>query len=110
MSCRVNQQLRLTTQNDFGNSATDINPNDIETITVLKGTAAASIYGSAAKNGAILITTKKGKAGKLHVDYAGSVNFSKVGKLPDMQDQFGQGWNATFVPVKTAAGDQDLMA
>lgn len=90
--------IGLTTQNDFGNSAGDINPNDIASITVLKGTAASSLYGSAARNGAIMITTKRGKAGKLHVDFAGSANFSKVGKLPIMQDQFGQGWNATFIP------------
>ncbi|MEO6869176.1 MAG: SusC/RagA family TonB-linked outer membrane protein, partial [Ginsengibacter sp.] len=91
-------EIKLTTQHDFGNSASDINPNDIASITVLKGTAASSLYGSAARNGAIMITTKRGKAGKLHVDFAGSANFSKVGKLPTMQDQFGQGWNATFIP------------
>jgi TonB-linked SusC/RagA family outer membrane protein len=88
----------LTGQNDFGNGANDINPNDIESITVLKGTAASSLYGSAARNGAIMITTKRGKAGKINIDFAGSSNFSRVGKLPDLQSTFGQGWNATFVP------------
>ena len=88
----------LTGQNDFGNGANDINPNDIESITVLKGTAASSLYGSAARNGAIMITTKRGKAGKISIDYAGSANFSKVGKLPTLQSTFGQGWNATFIP------------
>jgi TonB-linked SusC/RagA family outer membrane protein len=87
----------LTGQNDFGNGANDINPNDIESITVLKGTAASSLYGSAARNGAIMITTKRGKAGKINIDFAGSANFSKVGKLPTMQNIFGQGWNAKFV-------------
>ncbi len=87
----------LTGQNDFGNGANDINPNDIESITVLKGTAASSLYGSAARNGAIMITTKRGKAGKISIDYAGSANFSKVGKLPNLEDKFGQGWNAKFV-------------
>ncbi|HTC22063.1 MAG TPA: SusC/RagA family TonB-linked outer membrane protein, partial [bacterium] len=76
----------------------NINPNDIETITVLKGTAASSLYGSLAKNGAIIITTKRGKAGKLHVDYSGSANFSRVGKLPDYQSEFGQGWGGLWVP------------
>src|SRR6185312_15420720 len=66
----------LTGQNDCGNGANDINPNDIESITVLKGTAASSLYGSAARNGAIMITTKRGKAGKISIDYAGSANFS----------------------------------
>ena len=88
----------LTGQNDFGNGANDINPNDIESITVLKGTAASSLYGSAARNGAIMITTKRGRSGKISIDFAGSVSFSKVGKLPSLQSTFGQGWNATFIP------------
>ncbi|MEP6927706.1 MAG: SusC/RagA family TonB-linked outer membrane protein [Ginsengibacter sp.] len=87
----------LTAQNDFGNGANDINPNDIETITVLKGTAASSLYGSAARNGAIMITTKRGKSGKINIEYAGSANFSRVGKLPTLQNKFGQGWNAKFI-------------
>lgn len=90
--------IGLTTQNDFGNGINDINPNDIESITVLKGTAASSLYGSAARNGAIMITTKRGKSGRINIDYAGSANFSKVGKLPNMEKVFGQGWNATFIP------------
>ena len=77
---------------DYGNGMTDINPNDIESITVLKGTSASSLYGSVAKNGAILITTKKGRAGKLRVDIVSSFNGSVVGKLPDEQTEFGQGW------------------
>jgi TonB-linked SusC/RagA family outer membrane protein len=82
---------------DFGNGLNDINPNDIENITVLKGTAASSLYGSNAKNGAVMITTKRGRSGKLKVEYAGSVNFSQVGKLPEMQSVFGQGWGGIFV-------------
>lgn len=82
---------------DFGNGMNNINPNDIESVTVLKGTAASSLYGGLAKNGAIMITTKKGKAGKLKVDYNGSFNFSKAGKLPDYQTEFGQGWGGLFV-------------
>ena len=77
---------------DYGNGMTDINPNDIESITVLKGTSASSLYGSVAKNGVILITTKKGKSGKLTVALSSSFNASIVGKLPDEQTQFGQGW------------------
>ncbi len=88
--------IGLSAQNDFGNGANDINPNDIESITVLKGTAASSLYGSAAGNGAIMITTKRGKVGKINIDYAGSANFSKVGKLPTLQNKYGQGWNGNF--------------
>ncbi|RFM25984.1 SusC/RagA family TonB-linked outer membrane protein [Deminuibacter soli] len=90
-------QTNGTSNTDFGNGMTNINPNDIESITVLKGTAAASLYGSTAKNGAIMITTKRGKAGKLRVDYSGGYNLSKVGKLPEMQNEFGQGWGGQFI-------------
>lgn len=82
---------------DFGNGMTNLNPNDIESITILKGTAASSLYGSSAKNGAIMITTKRGKAGRLRVDYSGAYNLSKVGMLPVMQNQFGQGWGGEFI-------------
>jgi len=82
---------------DYGNGLNYINPNDIETITVLKGTAASALYGSQAKNGTIMITTKRGKAGKLKVDFTSTYNMSVVGKTPDLQDQFGQGWSGSFV-------------
>jgi TonB-linked SusC/RagA family outer membrane protein len=82
---------------DFGNGMNNINPNDIESISVLKGTAAASLYGSLAKNGAIMITTKRGKAGKLKIEYSGSLNLSTAGKLPTYQNEFGTGWGGVAV-------------
>jgi len=82
---------------DYGQTVSDINPNDVESVSVLKGTAAASLYGSQARNGAILITTRRGRSGKLRVEYNGSVNASRVGKLPDMQESFGQGWSGVFI-------------
>lgn len=82
---------------DYGNGMNNINPNDVESITILKGTAASSLYGGLAKNGAIMITTKKGRAGKLKVEYSGSANMSEVGKLPTYQTEFGQGWGGVFV-------------
>jgi TonB-linked SusC/RagA family outer membrane protein len=82
---------------DFGNGMNNINPNDIESISILKGTAASSLYGGLAKNGVIMITTKKGRAGQLRIDYSGSANMSKVGKLPTYQSEFGQGWGGLFV-------------
>ena len=78
---------------DFGNGLNDINPNDIDNITILKGAAATSLYGSRAQNGVVLITTKKGRAGKISVDFSSSAIASTVGKLPDFQNTFGQGWN-----------------
>jgi len=95
---------------DFGQTLADLNPNDIESISVLKGTAATSIYGSQARNGAILITTKRGRGGKLKVEYAGSVNFSMVSKLPDLQESFGQGWDGThggtYIPENGSWGSK----
>jgi TonB-linked SusC/RagA family outer membrane protein len=82
---------------DFGNGMNNINPNDIESISVLKGTAASSLYGGLAKNGVIMITTKKGRAGQLKIEYDGSASMSKVGKLPEYQTEFGQGWGGVFV-------------
>lgn len=78
---------------DFGNAANDINPNDIESISILKGAAASSLYGSRASAGVILITTKKGKAGKVKVDFSTAASFTQVSIVPDLQDQYGQGFS-----------------
>ncbi|MBN8823604.1 MULTISPECIES: SusC/RagA family TonB-linked outer membrane protein [unclassified Spirosoma] len=68
-----------------------INPNDIESVTILKGGQAATLYGSAGINGAILITTKKGVKGKLKVAYSNSTNFDQISFLPALQDKYGSG-------------------
>jgi TonB-linked SusC/RagA family outer membrane protein len=73
-----------------------INPNDIESMTVLKGAAATALYGSRAANGVIVITTKSGKRGdtrNFSITYDGSVQWRQVSTLPKFQNQFGQGWN-----------------
>jgi len=83
-------------QQDFGNRANDINPDDIESITVLKSASATALYGSRAANGVILITTKKGKTGEqLKVNVSSSATFTTPLRLPTIQQKFGQGWNAT---------------
>lgn len=64
----------------------EINPNDIESINVLKDASAAAIYGARAANGVILITTKKGNEGKMQVSYSGYYGISEIANLPDMQD------------------------
>jgi TonB-linked SusC/RagA family outer membrane protein len=83
---------------DFGNAIQDINPDDIESITVLKGPNAASLYGSRGANGVILITTKNGKnaAKGLGVTYSGDVGFAKPFRLPTYQNKFGQGVDFQF--------------
>jgi len=78
---------------DFGNQASDINPEDIESITILKGASATALYGSRAGNGAIIITTKRGEQNEdIKVTYDGSVQVSSVLRIPNIQNKFGQGW------------------
>ena len=78
---------------DFSSRGNDFNPEDIESMTVLKGAAAAALYGSDASNGAIIITTKKGNAtnGKGRVSYSNSFSWSKAYGWPEMQDVYGPG-------------------
>lgn len=74
------------------NRALDINPDDIESVSVLKGPAAAALYGERAGNGVIIYTTKKGKAGKgLGIDYSTSLAIDKVSQLPARQNKYVQG-------------------
>lgn len=79
---------------DFGNGANAVNPDDVESMTILKGAAATALYGSRAANGVILITTKTGKAQKkgLGIEYNGGLQWETVMRLPQMQNEFGQGW------------------
>ena len=75
---------------DFGNGVTDLNPDDIESVSVLKGPAAAALYGSMAQNGVILITTKRGREQKgIGVTYNGTVSFEQAGFWPDFQTEYG---------------------
>lgn len=77
---------------DFGNGASFINPDDVETMSVLKGPAAAALYGSRAANGVILITTKSGKGNKgIGVEVNSNTTFERALKLPEYQNRYGQG-------------------
>lgn len=78
---------------DYSNRMSDINPNDIETITVLKGPEATALYGSQASSGAIIITTKKAKTNKLGVQYDNSFRFQKITRFPETIDQYQNGEN-----------------
>jgi iron complex outermembrane recepter protein len=82
---------------DYGNILKDLNPDDYESITVLKGSAASALYGSQALNGVLLITTKKGHARKgLGVTYNQTVSYDKAYKLLDLQNEYGGGLSSTF--------------
>ena len=92
------QQTSLLSQGhqEAMGGVSNVNPNDIESMTVLKGAAATAIYGSRAANGVIIITTKSGKkeeARNFSITYDGSVQWRTVSTLPKFQNQFGQGWN-----------------
>ena len=87
----------LNRQVDAGSRANDINPEDIESVTVLKGPAAAALYGSRASNGAVMITTKTGKNLKkgseknAEMSFTSGISFESPLKLPEFQNEYGQG-------------------
>lgn len=93
----------VPTQTDFWN----INPNDVESVNVLKGTAAAALYGSLGINGAIMITTKKGKGGVngTEISYNTTTQF-QAGflRVPETQTQYGMGWNGYYAFVDGKGG------
>lgn len=76
---------------DNSNRAIDINPNDIEKLTVLKGPSATVLYGSRAANGAVMITTKSGSKGSAKIEFNSSFGISQVNKLPAKQTMYAQG-------------------
>lgn len=76
---------------DYGNRFNDINPNDIESMTILKGPSATSLYGSRGASGVVLVTTKKGKQGKPQITFNSTTSVEKAYVLLKRQDQFGQG-------------------
>lgn len=78
---------------DFGRGSGDINSEDIESMTIIKGASATALYGSRAANGVIMITTKKGKTGKIAVDFSSTTFFTSILRTPKYQSKFGQGWD-----------------
>lgn len=82
---------------DYGNVIQDLNPDDIESISVLKGPNAAALYGSRAANGVVIITTKKGQRfGGAQVTVSSNVSFETPLKLPEYQNLYGQGFNGRY--------------
>jgi len=89
---------------DYANGAMNISPEDIESYTIMKGPEATALYGSSGASGAILITTKKGKAGKGSISYSGSVSMQKVNRFPEYQQQYNSGSNGVFASNTTIFG------
>ncbi len=87
---------------DRGNGMGDINPDDIESMSVLKGASAAALYGSRAGNGVILITTKSGKSMKgLGITYSNTVGLETIFTTPDIQSAYGQGTEGIYDNIQT---------
>jgi TonB-linked SusC/RagA family outer membrane protein len=82
---------------DLGNGASDINPDDIEAIDVLKGPNAAALYGSRAANGVIIITTKKAKDGRFKVSASSNTMFRYISQWPAFQNAFGVGHTSQMI-------------
>jgi len=80
----------ISSNQDGGDGISNINPDDIESMSVLEGAAAAALYGSQAQNGVILITTKKGKAGKTSINFSSSFTADKIAYQPQFQDSYGE--------------------
>ena len=91
-SSSASQAFDVDAPIDYGNGASDLNPEDIESVSVLKGPAATALYGSRAANGAIIITTKSGRTGKgIGVTFNSSFTFERAGFWPDFQTEYGAG-------------------
>ncbi|WP_164123234.1 MULTISPECIES: SusC/RagA family TonB-linked outer membrane protein [Sphingobacterium] len=95
---------------DYASRGLDIDPNDIESINILKGQAASALYGMRASNGVIIITTKsgKGKQGKPQISYNSNVSFDKVSVLPDFQDTYAQGIGGKYSPMSSTSWGQRI--
>jgi TonB-linked SusC/RagA family outer membrane protein len=94
----------ITSNIDKGDGIAGINPDDIESITVLKGGTAAALYGSRASNGVILITTKKGRFQKgIGVEYNSTYTMDNVAVIPDYQYDYGQGLDGVMPTTLTAS-------
>lgn len=92
---------------DYGNLAQDINPDDIASVSVLKGPTAAALYGTRASNGVILITTKSGKGAQgIGVTVNSGVTFDRIYILPNYQNLYGGG-NGPFTPLNPANGEPE---
>ena len=103
--------LQSTTLTGQGHASTaggiaSISPNDIESMTVLKGAAATALYGSRAANGVIIVTTKQGRMGdgkNFSIEYNGSLQARQIAILPEFQNEWGQGWNGAQTYIENGS-------
>lgn len=83
----------------MSNRANDINPDDIETINILKGGAATALYGLRGANGVVVITTKSGKSGSFRTNFSSTYGVENVNKFPEVQDKFSIGFSGVYNPT-----------
>jgi TonB-linked SusC/RagA family outer membrane protein len=98
--------MNSVTGTDFANRSVDLDPNDIESINVLKGQAASALYGMRATNGVVLITTKSGKGiakGKPIITLNANVSFDVISVIPDLQTEFAQGSAGVYKPTASTS-------
>jgi TonB-linked SusC/RagA family outer membrane protein len=93
-----NQPLYVIDGVPLSGSVSMLNSDDVESMTILKGPSAAALYGSQGQNGAIVITTKRGKVGELAVNYNGGFTFENAAVLPELQYEYGQGDAGVYSP------------
>ena len=92
---------------DYGNALADLNPEDIESVTVLKGPGASALYGQRGANGAILITTKSGsrKRDGVSINLTSNLTFEDINRKPDLQREYGQGLRGAAYYSRNASAD-----
>ncbi|WP_353718209.1 SusC/RagA family TonB-linked outer membrane protein [Dyadobacter sp. 676] len=96
------QGTTLFDTRDAGDAISNLNPEDIENISILKGASAAALYGSQAANGVILVTTKRGRKGFASINFSSTANFENPIALPQVQTSYGQGYGGV---ANTAVND-----
>ncbi|HIP35651.1 MAG TPA: SusC/RagA family TonB-linked outer membrane protein, partial [Crocinitomix sp.] len=100
-SSDTNEQGNFVNGNNGSSRFLDLDPNNIESMSILKGLAAATLYGSDGRNGVVLITTKGGASNKIgskktEISFSSSVFFNKIGSLPNYQNEYGGGFDQSF--------------
>ncbi|MEP7258101.1 MAG: SusC/RagA family TonB-linked outer membrane protein [Flavitalea sp.] len=89
---RVGGPTAYGAMRDYGDGIGNVNPEDIESLSVLKGASASALYGARGAHGVVLITTKKGKAGKSKVEFNSNATFEKINIIPKVQNKYGGGY------------------
>ena len=92
-------------QFSFTNRGTDLNPNDIETVSILKGPAATALYGLRAANGVVLITTKRGRSGEMRFNFKSTAGWNEVNKTPEVQTRWREGRAGEIVSFEDPASE-----